>query len=61
MELTLTLKLGNAAMQTGHDVADALSRAADYMSEYYPDELTAGASLSLLDVNGNYVGKWEVR
>ena len=54
----LTLKLGNEAMQTAADIADALRRAASWLEEYAAIE--DGESVSLLDQNGNYVGKWEV-
>jgi hypothetical protein len=50
---TLTVELGNAAMSTPEDVADALREVAD--------ALEAGASSGIVrDVNGNTVGRWEL-
>lgn len=60
MEFKLTLRLGNATMQAGEDVANALERAAAYIAEYYAGELKDGAGMTLLDQNGNHVGAWEV-
>lgn len=60
MDFKLTLRLGNAAMQTGEDVANVLERAATYIADYYAGELEDGAGMSLLDQNGNNVGAWEV-
>jgi DUF917 family protein len=53
MEFTLTIQLGNAAMQTGEDVAEALARVAD--------SLQGGVqSGTIRDVNGNTVGSWDL-
>jgi hypothetical protein len=49
---TLEIELGNAAMQTGEDVAHALRVAAAALEE-------VGCSRSSIwDVNGNRVGVW---
>ena len=53
MEFTLTIQLGNAAMQTSEDVAEALARVAD--------SLLAGVqSGTIRDINGNTVGSWNL-
>lgn len=54
----LTIKLGNDAMQSSTDVAEALTRAAGWIEDYAA--MTPGESLSLLDQNGNHVGEWKV-
>ena len=56
----LELKLGNAAMCTGADIADALRRAADWIEDYEPGEMEDGRAVSLFDQNGNRVGEWRV-
>lgn len=58
----LKIALGNDAMQTTTDVADALRGVADYIAGIgdQPNgdwHLDAG---SIRDVNGNTVGSWEV-
>lgn len=53
---TLTLKMGNAAMMTPADVADALRRAAYWIEEYETAE--ADTARSILDQNGQRVGEW---
>ena len=47
----LTIELGNDAMQTPRDVADLLTRMANYMREYdvWPSD-------KVRDINGNTVG-----
>jgi hypothetical protein len=60
-EFNLTIRLGNAEMQTAEDVARALYRASNYLQEYYDNGdgiLPEGESLSILDQNGNKVGHW---
>lgn len=62
MKFTLTIELGNEAMQTGYDVADALREIADRI---YPRGLTEHRNaVSLVglvrDINGNTVGSWQV-
>lgn len=57
---TLTIRLGNDAMQTGEDVAEQLTRAAGWLAEYEPDVLDAGKAISILDQNGNRVGQWKI-
>lgn len=53
-EFTLTIKLGNDAMQTRRDIADALRAVVD--------KLESGAlDGKIFDTNGNKVGSWEVK
>lgn len=54
---TLSIRLGNEAMQTGADVAEQLHRAAGILGEYY-EALTPGLNSSVYDQNGNRVGEW---
>lgn len=60
---TLTIRLGNAAMQTGEDIADALRNAADKLADGYGmdylDEWT-GLGAAVYDANGNKVGRWGI-
>lgn len=66
-KFTLNIELGNAAMQTTYDVAQALRKLAEYVEgvgEWGSDEaggliwhLDAG---SIRDENGNTVGGWEL-
>jgi hypothetical protein len=52
---TLELELGNEAMQSPEDIADALRRVAQMI------ENSHGAEGSIMDNNGNTVGKFETR
>lgn len=58
MTFTLKIKLGNDAMQTGLDVADALTRIARRIES--DDELAPDCG-KVMDTNGNSVGNWEVK
>lgn len=54
--ITLTINLGNDAMQSPQNVAEALNRVAERMwhkSQFFTDE-----GGTVLDVNGNAVGAW---
>lgn len=55
-EFTLTLKLGNAAMQTPSDIAEALRTVASRLD-------TAGvyANEIIMDQNGARVGSWAIK
>lgn len=57
MDFKLTIKLGNAAMQTPDDVAEALRKLAAKMDHTEFSGLEFG---SIRDVNGNTVGSWEL-
>lgn len=56
--VTLRINLGNAAMQTGDDVAGALRNVAARVEEF--GSLEDGLRLLIVDDNGNRVGQLEV-
>lgn len=56
-EFTMTIELGNAAMETPEDVADALRRAADVIEGA---SVEVGEEAAIRDLNGNAVGRWKV-
>jgi hypothetical protein len=59
MIFNLSIELGTAAMQTTHDVADALRSAAlDVEDAGYM--LVRGMTGAVRDINGNTVGVWMV-
>jgi hypothetical protein len=60
MRFTLEIELGNDAMTTGYNVAAALRRVSGQVAELVKKDLP-GAEGAIRDVNGNTVGKWEVR
>lgn len=65
MEFTLKIKLGNDAIQTAGDLSFLVSRAAESIATYYEGE-TEGLQHSyhpqpIRDINGNFVGNWEVK
>ena len=47
----LTIRLGNDAMQTGEDVAEALRQAANYIEQH-------DTGSAVYDLNGNRVGSF---
>jgi hypothetical protein len=51
---TLTIKLGNDAMQTPEDIADALRDSANHLER-------GNDAAPLMDYNGNTVGSYEIR
>lgn len=57
-QFKLSIKLGNAEMQTGADVAEALIRTA----AKFTDQVDFGPTErgTILDLNGNLVGLFEV-
>lgn len=61
MELKLTIRTGNDAMQSGEDLAEALERAAKHVrylgSEPLPEPVSAQR---VLDRNGQTVGSWHI-
>ena len=58
MHFRLKIMLGNAAMQTGDESAEALRKVASKVSDYSGLGRESG---SIRDVNGNTVGEWEVK
>lgn len=62
MILRLQIGLGNDAMQTGTDVAAALRKiAARIDDEIDGEDMPVTLSQTILDLNGNRVGQWNVR
>lgn len=62
-EFNLSIRLGNDAMQTGRDVAEALRKAADRVESTHDDvnlDDWNGLSGGIRDLNGASVGRWEV-
>jgi hypothetical protein len=58
MEFTLKIEMGNDAMQSYADIAQAVQRIfSDFSRRYEPAEDDAGR---IYDANGNKVGNWEV-
>lgn len=55
-DFMLTITMGNDAMQTRHDIADALANVAQRMRDHQYDAGTRG---HVRDVNGNSVGTFE--
>lgn len=60
MTFKLQIKLGNDAMQTGVDIADALRTHADLLEEYSNRQLANSGKHGIRDTNGNTVGFWTV-
>jgi hypothetical protein len=59
MQFTLTIDLGNDAMQTRADIESAL-RKLGQNCRYMSDPPEAGDDGAIMDDNGNKVGRWEV-
>jgi hypothetical protein len=62
---TVDIRLGNAAMRSGSDVAEALRHVAKRVEDrgdFIDDEndLIESSSGSFMDLNGATVGRWEV-
>lgn len=55
MQFTLTIRLGNDAMQTVEDVEDALRQLVKSRA------ISNGSSPYIRDANGNTVGEWQVQ
>lgn len=55
-EFTLNIKLGNDAMQTPEDIAEALRKVANALD----DGFLSTSNHGILDVNGNTVGEWKL-
>lgn len=60
-KFTLTIELGNEAMQTGADIATALREVADKMDSAYGHHAIEADNGRIRDLNGNTVGKWWVK
>jgi hypothetical protein len=59
MEFKVTLKMGNAAMQTGDDIARAMRKLAGYF-EGSSGTFDQGEFRAIHDDNGNKIGEWRV-
>lgn len=57
---TLTIELGNDAMQTGADVGHALRAVADRLDYFTDREAGDVTPFAIRDLNGNTVGAWQV-
>lgn len=57
---TLTIQLGNAAMQTADDIAGALRAAADTLANRYDGLTPPDDAAPIRDVNGGTVGAWRI-
>lgn len=57
---TLNIRLGNDAMQTGHDVADALEKAGEEL-RWIDGGLDFDGPRTIWDINGNRVGSYAVQ
>lgn len=60
MTFTITIRLGNDAMQTTENVAAALEKTAEKIRDYQ-DPPAAGEGGRVMDVNGQSVGEWRFR
>jgi hypothetical protein len=56
-QFKLTIALGNDAMQSSYDIADALRATADKIENIYT--IHSGSTGKVIDANGNTVGQWE--
>lgn len=59
--IIIEIELGNDAMQTAEDVADAVTRSLIRQSASPHGPLNQHEVGTLRDLNGNTVGKWEVQ
>lgn len=57
-KFTVTIELGDDAMQDGQDVARALKEVARKVRDLRFSHADGGG---IMDLNGNSVGKWEVK
>lgn len=61
-QFILAIDLENAAMQDQHDVARALRDVADRLNKYVSTNFGPYCiEGKIKDINGNTVGKWEVK
>lgn len=61
LTFTLTITLGNDAMQSDHDIARALRAVANTLSESDDSPSNLAGPELIRDVNGNRVGEWGVK
>lgn len=60
MRFNISIKLGNDAMQSGDDVARALTILAGKLADSYDGLALPETDGVIYDANGNRVGTWEV-
>ena len=60
MTFKLEIVLGNDAMQTAEDVADALRHTSNRIIQHGTREMKKAGAVKIWDRNGNSVGQWEV-
>lgn len=65
MKFTLTIKMGNDAMNSARDLSAAVSKVAHSILRYEADVDEDGFKgkvivSNVLDENGNKVGRWEI-
>lgn len=58
MRFTLSIEMGNAAMESATDLVDALQHVVGQLES---DPLESGHAQSIRDHNGNRVGQWKIR
>ncbi len=59
MKFTLTIELGNDAMQTRSDIEEALRKLGQNL-RHMSDPPEAGDGCGIMDLNGNRVGRWDI-
>jgi hypothetical protein len=63
MKMDLSIELGNDAMRSTADIGWALAKTATRISEVVDDDADGNArpaSGTILDLNGNTVGRWQI-
>lgn len=60
MKFHLTIELGNDAMRTGEDLANALHAVAADLREQYDTAEVFPERSRIADANGNAVGTWAI-
>lgn len=58
-QFTVTIELGNDAMQTGRDIANALEELSQRLLTY-AGPIRGTDDGVIADENGNTIGKWEI-
>jgi hypothetical protein len=61
-QFVLKINLGNDAMQTGYNIASALTKTARTIEDigYLLNPEMNGEHGPIMDINGNKVGHWEI-
>ena len=61
VEFVLRSELGNEAMSNGVDIGNALKDVAKRLWGYGDEDKMKGCYGTIMDLNGNSVGKWQVK